>query len=447
MLTPPTLLSPFIKDRYTPADLSAVWQFLNEKGTLSFEITQHQLFPAAAIADAQKTGYSNVWVRDNVYVAYAHYKMGDVAIAAGTLSGLMTYFKKVAFRFTDIIQTPALKEQVMRRPHIRFDGESLTEVDEDWEHAQNDALGYFLWLYCQLAMQEENAGGLLPLTEAERAVLLRFVAYFEAIRYWEDPDSGHWEEGRKVAASSIGAVVAGLRALRSLITNGPVDFTVEAGSRSAEDTICQLIASGEHALREILPWESRDPEHARRYDAALLFLIYPLQVVERSQAEAILSDVKAALMGGYGIQRYPYDSFWCKDFHDLDKSIQTAKYTGREAWLKEHNRAVRRGEEAQWCIFDPIVSAIYGEWFQASGEPSYLEQQTRHLNRALSQITGEGNTVPGRDGSAVEIPPYRCPELYYLQGDQYVPNVSTPLLWTQANMCLALKSMARSLAS
>ena len=40
--------------------------------------------------------------------------------------------------------------------------------------------------------------------------------YFQAIRYWQDEDSGHWEERRKIEASSIGAVVAGLRELRLL---------------------------------------------------------------------------------------------------------------------------------------------------------------------------------------------------------------------------------------
>lgn len=445
MLTPPKLLSTLVKDRYTSSDLSVIWQLLDEKGTLSFETTQHQLFPAAAIADAQKTGYNHVWVRDNVYVAYAHYNMGDLRAAAGTLSGLMAYFKKFAFRFTDIIQAPDWKEQVMKRPHIRFDGESLKEVDEDWEHAQNDALGYFLWLCCKLAKPGENAAVLLVLSEADRAVLFRFAAYFEAVRYWEDPDSGHWEEGRKVSASSIGVVVAGLRALRSLMADSAFTFT-EKDNPPTDATLSHLIETGEFALRRLLPWECRHLENKRRYDAALLFLIYPLQVVDREQAEAILSDVATALTGEYGIQRYPYDSFWCRDFHDLDKSIQTAKYTGREAWLSAQNRAVQRGEEAQWCIFDPIISATYGEWFQSSGKSIYLERQILHLNRALSQITGEGNTVPSGDEAVVEIPAYCCPELYYLQGDQYVPNVSTPLLWTQANLCLALKSMADSLA-
>ena len=109
---------------------------------------------------------------------------------------------------------------------------------------------------------------------------------------------------------------------------------------------------------------------------------------------------------------------------------------------------MQRGKESQWCIFDPIISAIYGEWFQASGDAKYLKLQTLHLNRALGQITGENNTVDTGKGNnePVKIPAYRCPELYYWQHGEYVPNVSTPLLWTQANLCIALKMMERNLA-
>lgn len=235
--------------------------------------------------------------------------------------------------------------------------------------------------------------------------------------------------------------------MNSLISFGTRDFSLTKDPDSLS-VISHLIAKGEAALDEILPWECRTPGHERRYDAALLYLIYPLQVVGKAQAETILADVKEALTGEYGIARYPYNSFWCKDFQDLDKSIQTARYIGREAWLNEHNRAVNRGEEAQWCIFDPIISAIYGEWFRESKDAEHLRLQTLHLNRALGQITGEGNVVDTSRGNnePVVVPAHRCPELYYLQHDEYVPNVSTPLLWTQANLCIALKLMERSLA-
>jgi len=34
-------------------------------------------------------------------------------------------------------------------------------------------------------------------------ILGLFPLFFQAVRYWEDEDSGHWEEARKIEASSI----------------------------------------------------------------------------------------------------------------------------------------------------------------------------------------------------------------------------------------------------
>ena len=76
------------------------------------------------------------------------------------------------------------------RPHVRFDGASLSEIaGEPWAPARNDALGYFRWLSCRLA-----ARGRLEPDPDTVAVLSRLIRYFEAIRFWQDEDSGHWEE-------------------------------------------------------------------------------------------------------------------------------------------------------------------------------------------------------------------------------------------------------------
>ena len=94
----------------------------------------------------------------------------------------------------------------------------------------------------------------------------------------------------------------------------------------------------------------------------------------------------------------------------------------------------------QWCIFDPMISIIFGIKFQKYRKEADLEQQIQYLNRALGQVTGENCRV-GR----YQIEQFKCPELYYIQDDRYIPNVSTPLLWTQANLMIALKSIEQSL--
>ena len=436
-------LRKMIKSEYKVKDIQEIQAFLVEKGTLRFPSLDNDLFPAAAAVDAENTGYKYVWVRDNIYVAYAHYVLGQTGVATKNLLTLMSYFKKFKFRFERVIDGEVNPNIVMERPNIRFDGRDLKEVDEQWEHAQNDALGYFLWLYCKLATEVKTKSE-INLQQDDVEMLSLFPLYFQTIRYWEDEDSGHWEEGRKVEASSIGVVVAGLKALRNLYVEPSfVTYCCQYKDKVVSlDLLDELIESGISALNKILPSECIQPQpNERRYDGALLFLVYPLDIVTGKMAEQIISDAISYLQGDYGIRRYLGDSFWCRDFQELPKEIQTSIYTERQKWLEEHGKAVKVGEEAQWCIFDPIISAIFGRRFQSSErKDGDLEQQIKYLNRSLGQVTGKVYRFED-----VEIEDFKCPELYYLQKDNYVPNVSTPLLWTQANLTIALKMMERSL--
>lgn len=432
-------LKKLIKPRYRLQDIHEFSSLLVKRGTFHFPVLDNGLFPAAAAVSAENTGYSYIWVRDNIYVAYAHYVLGQVDVAVKNALALMSYFKKHRFRFEGIIDNRVDPTLAMERPHIRFNGRTLSEVDENWEHAQNDGLGYFLWFYCKLASE-----GKIRLQQDDVEMLGLFPLYFQSVQYWKDEDSGHWEEGRKIEASSIGVVFSGLKALKKLF----VEYSLTPHFCNYKDKLVtphlldELIRSGEFALSEILPAECVQPQpQKRRYDGALLFLIYPLSAIDEEVSEKILQDTKKNLQGEYGISRYLGDSFWCRNFFtDLPEKIQTSISTEREAWLKAHNKTVTQGEEAQWCIFDPIISVIHGIRFQKYRQEADLEQQINYLNRALGQVTGEGFKV-----GEYHIEQFKCPELYYVQDDKYIPNISTPLLWTQANLMIALKSIEQSL--
>jgi hypothetical protein len=404
-----------VKPRYAIAEIRAICALLERTGTFSFSPLANGLFPAAALdKDRSYTGYSYVWVRDNIHVAHAHYLTGHADVAVRTLRTLAAYFIRHRKRFLDIIIGTADAAIPMNRPHIRFDGGSLDEVKEKWAHAQNDALGYFLWLFCKLI----HEGALTP-TGGELDLLSLFLRYFAAIRYWQDEDSGH-TECRKVLSQ-------------------PGSLGDARGSGITGDTVESLIQRGRTALESILPWECSqpDPIKQRRYDAALLFLVYPLQLLEGHTADQIVTDVVTHLQGEAGIRRYLGDSYWAPDYKE---KLQPAERTiDLSDDLSTRNRLLPAiGQEAQWCLFDPIVSCIFGLKFQSTRSPEHLAQQTRYLNRSLSQITGSDHTG---------LPAFRCPELYYLEAGRYVSNDNVPLLWTQANLLLALKFMRDSCAS
>jgi phosphorylase kinase alpha/beta subunit len=279
--------------------------------------------------------------------------------------------------------------------------------------------------------------GLLRVSESDVETLALFPLYFRAIAYWQDEDSGHWEETRKISASSIGTVVAGLKALKQLNLNA--EFVAHCCQYDGEvitpQLLNDLIANGNTALLQILPAEclQPDPKKKRETDGALLFLIYPLQVVSQTTAIKVRDRVLDNLEGNYGISRYVGDSFWFPNYKQiLSQEQRTAEFSNdiekRDAFLKP-------GEEAQWCIFDPIVSAIFGKQYQNTHNASDFQKQIHYFNRSLGQITGNNS----------EFGPYQCPELYYREQGEYVPSDATPLLWTQANLILALKEMENSL--
>jgi hypothetical protein len=417
----------------TAEDFQALLRWLEQAGTFSFPSYRTGLFPAVGRGSLREesSGYTHVWVRDNIHVAHALWRTGQARPARRVGLQLARYFRAHVGRFRGIIAGRTDFQDPMQRPHIRFNGKTLKELPVTWSHAQNDAMGYFLWFYCLLLNQ-----GLIKAKDIDRGLLSLFVLYFRTIRYWRDQDSGHWEEIRKIAASSIGVVVAGLQQLHQALVAGKIRLTKERYLDRVQITdIQKLIHQGQTALQQILPAECVQAHKKKRrlYDAASLFLAYPLQVVEPENARCILTTVTQHLQGEVGIKRYLGDSYWAADFRArvLD-SDRTAHFGTQQ---DKRDTLHRRGKEAQWCIFDPIVSVIYARQYQSSGNRQDLKQQRRYLERSLAHITDDRGPYLG----------LRCPELYFLEAGRYVPNDHCPLLWTQANLLMALHEMIRSL--
>jgi hypothetical protein len=126
-----------IRERYGLGDIEKIVEFLEGRKTFTFSALPTGLFPAAITRETTEyTGYRQVWIRDNIYVAYAHYVTGKTDIAIKTLNALMKYFQVYRQRFERIIEQPDRANQVMERPHVRFDGEHWEELPENWSLLQ-----------------------------------------------------------------------------------------------------------------------------------------------------------------------------------------------------------------------------------------------------------------------------------------------------------------------
>ena len=422
------LLQHLIKEEYTQQDLASIKEVLNAHKTHELTPVAHGLFAASpSQADNSLTGYQNVWVRDNIIVANSFRLRGILQPAIACIQGLTRFFERQRNRFEEIIsdREQLLKVNVNRRPHIRFSAATLDELPEKWAHAQNDALGQALWLRFVLANT-----GTLPVTPEEWKIYTLFPAYFEAIGYWHDQDSGAWEEGLKINNSSVGAVVAGLEELQRYLSS-PLAKKQLGPKKLAElekAKLAELIAKGRERLDATLPFES-PPE--RLVDGALLSLIHPLGTVSsRHMQDAILNLVQARLRGDVGIKRYAGDSYFCQDYDQWFAPEQMC--VDFSDGLAFRNAFLQPECEAQWCIFDPLLSVIYGERYLADRtDHTSFEKQVYYFNRSLRQVTEKGE----------------CPELYYLKNGKYVPNAHTPLAWTQGNQALALHLMEKSVGN
>jgi len=402
----------FLRDRYRREDLVQLDSFLQTKGTLTLRPSSNGMFTAVSgMSDVSPTGYQDFWIRDNVMIASSFLLRGAIGVAVNTMNGLTAHFAKQEERFKQVIKDPAKKADVQNRPHVRFrsSGDS-----PKWSHAQNDALGYALWLRFVLAHSSR-----LDLDHREFELYSLFPQYFEAIEYWNDSDSGAWEEDRKVNSSSIGAVLAGLRAMQGWLQTHSTLMGADLRKR-----VEALIFEGTSRLQQALPFESPP---RRQADAALLFLIHPTEVAFPEQAEAILHLVEAKLVRDIGTIRYAGDSYYGQDYPDWFEEGQLAGDFSEK--IEVRNAKLREGFEAQWCIFDPLLSVIYGKRFLAHPENTgELTRQTHFFNRSLRQLT-KG---------------FQCPELYFFRHGEWIPNPHTPLAWTQANLAHALDLMKRS---
>lgn len=341
-------------------------------GTLERMRGANGLYLASPSAD-----YSKAWIRDNVYevLPYAnkptrHYEE--------TYGSLMAILRRHEWKIDAILrEKPTDRDAYI---HARFHPETFREFAEPWGNKQNDATGALLFGIAEGLRH----GKRILRDERDHRLVGKLIRMHGALRYWEDADNGMWEEAEEVHASSIGAVVGGLKAIR------------EQGFDVEDD----LIREGERALSALLPRESV----TKPTDLALLSLAYPYRVLSTQQRKQVLQNLERSLLRERGVIRYEGDSYYSPlaEEHGRDKP-----------WEFYH------GTEAEWTFGLPWLSIIYREMGQTARADHFLERTRK-----------------------VENAPGSLPELYYAGTDE--PNPNTPLGWSVAMYILAIEARWRA---
>lgn len=372
--TPAPATSPLPTDAFPSSPLDASPEALVEAGYATLERLRlaNGLYIASPSAD-----YSKVWLRDTVYevLPYADKQGGHYA---KTYHALLDILRRHEYKIDAIIrQKPTHGDAYI---HARFHPHTLREFREPWGNKQNDAIGAILFGVAEGLRHRQP----VLRDDRDRRVVAKLVRMLGALQYWEDADNGMWEEAEEVHASSIGACLGGMIALRKQGFHVPDD----------------LILRGRQALDALLPRESA----TKPVDLALLSLCWPYRVVSPEQRERIVRNVEKRLLRTRGVLRYEGDSYYSTlaDDHGRDKP-----------WAFYH------GTEAEWCFGLPWLSLIHREMGHEAKAEHYLQWTARVLR------------APGN-----------LPELYYAGSDEVGPN--TPLGWSVAMHVLALEAKQRA---
>jgi len=266
------------------------------------------------------TGYDKAWLRDNFYECLAFEIVGDLETVRKTYRAILDIFKKHEYKIDHAISKKP--EQTHQYIHPRYHPETFDEYWEEWGNKQNDSIGCILFKIGEL---ERKQKGFIVADDDDRRVLQKLVWYLSTLEYWNDPDSGMWEENEEVHASSVGACLAGLESAQH------IDGVEVPG---------ELLERGRATLRAILPRESE-----RKFvDLALLSLIWPYGMTSPEETTRILENVEYHLLRERGVIRYKGDKYYNKN---PDGWSEEAEWTFGLSWLAIIYEKLGNKEKAQ----------------------------------------------------------------------------------------------------
>ena len=325
------------------------------------EILKNLQYKSGLFAASDKnvgTGYDKSWLRDNFYECLAFEVIGDWDTVEKTYDALLKIFMKHEYKLDYAIKKkPEHKHEYI---HARFHPHTFDEYWDDWGNKQNDSIGAILFKIGQLEHHDKRS---ILKDESHVRIVNKLVKYLYSIKYWCDEDNGMWEEDEEVHASSVGACVAGLKAVSKLPN-------VHVPTR--------LLYYGKRSLRHLLPRES-----AKKFvDLSLLSLIWPYNVVTRNQRDEILKNVEYLLLKKRGVIRYKNDHYYNKN---LDGYSEEAEWTFGLSWLAIIYEKMGKKRKAKKFI-DMMIKTVTPEGVPElffSNSPDYNENNPLGWSESL----------------------------------------------------------------
>lgn len=429
--------------------------------TIIDKVNFNLIFPSNGVIPASTNTTSNyskyAWVRDMVFFASIMYLLEEYEEAAKVLKNLATFYNRQEERklFTNFHWDPNPKGKYLDAPNnevpqirteITNDG-NMIESQEGWQHKQLDAIG--MWLFLTFKMANE---GYLDLVELDKSLSNKTndsifsvaLTFLNRINYWDQFDVGPWEDylGYK-RASSIGICLGAFKKAYEYFENNNWDSIKLWSQSHVQSEIEHGIINGQFALNSRIPEEGEaietDTFPFQKYDAALIFLLYPFNPgLSRKQEDSILRTIYKHRLGTVGISRRDNDNYVGMDY----------PYNLHSQGIYSHITDLDY-KAAEWTLFDPLIAAYFFKRFTDSkGEDkeSYSLAEY-HFKRALVQVTKESDKYTktfyenGQKREVnVEVPGLVIPEAYWYDSheERWRPNENSPLLMSEAAFAMMI---------
>ena len=273
----------------------------------SYDVLNSIRLPHGLYIASPSEFYIYVWIRDSVYISLPYLNKED-GFYEKTYHGLLNMFRNLEWKIDIAIKKKP--HYMWEYIHARYNAKDLTEIhDQEWGHAQHDAIGAFLFAIGQGL----DKGKKIFRDDKDKEIVQKLVYYLQSVEYWKDPDNGMWEEWREIHLSSVGACVAGLKCISKYV-----------------DVPKELINKGTDACLNLFPRESSDKD----VDLAQLSLVYPYNLFSGVFAERIVEQVEDRLLRNRGVIRYEGDSYYSTLEAEYGRSMSREYYYGSEGeWV------------------------------------------------------------------------------------------------------------------
>jgi phosphorylase kinase alpha/beta subunit len=336
----------------------------------SYQLLNQLRQPNHLYLASQSKEYHYFWIRDAVYMSLP-YMTKKCETFTKTMQAILDVFRRYEWKID--IHTKQRPQALYEYLHARYSPDGYEIHDQEWGHAQHDMIGAFLFALGTSMIEHKKQ---LFRDDRDHQIVQKLVFYLICCNYWEDEDNGMWEEEKELHASSVGACVAGLKAVQTIV------FVPQ-----------EAIDKGMETLNTLFPRES----YTKEVDLAQLSLIYPYKLYEGNKAKQIINRVEKLLLRSNGVIRYQGDSYFSK--------FELSHGRSRE-------RAFYFGTEAEWTFGLP--------WLSLCWQTLNNEERASHYIERTKQVMLKNAVLP---------------EAYFAHTNE--PNPNTPLGWSSAMYILA----------